>query len=84
MLNLPTNAQIFVSKEGFYTIIMPEGNESETAAINVNVGSIDQGPAAFISYDEYPTVGHDVYNTILSNVKLQVCFVSRGRNGGRL
>lgn len=51
---------------------MSEGNEIESGAVNSHIGEIDQGPAAFISYDEYPSVNNDVYSTLLSNVKLQV------------
>ncbi|KRT84747.1 zinc finger protein, partial [Oryctes borbonicus] len=71
VLNLPRNAQIFVSKEGHYTIVMPEQNEVEVTTVNSNIEEIDQGATEFVNYDEYPSVSSDVYNTLLSSVKLQ-------------
>ncbi|GJQ71737.1 hypothetical protein Trydic_g11430 [Trypoxylus dichotomus] len=71
VLNLPSDAQIFVSKEGHYTIVMPEQNEVEVTTVNSNMEEMDQGVPEFVNYDEYPSVNNDVYNTLLSSVKLQ-------------
>ncbi|KAK9746584.1 Zinc finger, C2H2 type [Popillia japonica] len=71
VLNLPSNAQVFVTKDGFYTIIMQEQSNIESSAVNSNIEESDQGVTELVNYDEYPPVSNDVYNTLLSNVKLQ-------------
>lgn len=53
---------------------MQEQSNIESSAVNSNIEESDQGVTELVNYDEYPPVSNDVYNTLLSNVKLQVIF----------